>query len=252
MDDKSENADGQQGLAWEFSVRLKTCAIEQHISRSNLITWTQSKKQTFSGYWNGERIPPADLLFRLADELDVSPRWLLLGEGPKDRTATQTTAIQDEIRRSLRHSERIEQGEKETVQDLDLVEVHEIDLAYGLGGTFSDGPVETQTLHFPRTWLETITKTPPSQLTFARGRGDSMMPTMMDGDIVLIDRSQRSVREQDAIWAFTVGDIAMIKRLRVRNETVHILSDNERVPPDEAHPEEVNVVGRVVFIGRRI
>jgi phage repressor protein C with HTH and peptisase S24 domain len=70
--------------------------------------------------------------------------------------------------------------------------------------------------------------------------------------MVLIDRAQRTVREQDAIWALTVGDIAMIKRVRVRGETVHILSDNDRVPPDLAHFEEVNVVGRVIFIGRKV
>lgn len=156
-------------------------------------------------------------------------------------------ALHDAIRRSLNQSPPpiAEDG-------LDLVKVDEIDLAYGLGGTFSDVPVETQSLHFPRTWLESITKTPPALLTFARGRGDSMMPTLMDNDIVLIDRSQRTVREQDAVWALTVGDIAMIKRLRVRGERVSILSDNDRVPPGEAHPDEINIVGRVVFIGRRL
>lgn len=252
MDDRSENTDGQQALARAFAARMQSRASELHISRSNLVNWTESKKQTFAGYWNGERIPPADLLFRLADKLDVSPRWLLLGESSVERSTSPSAAVQDEIRQSLRRVDQAKSISEDVAEKFDLVEVHQIDLAFGLGGTFSDSPVETQSLHFPRTWLESITKTPPAMLTFARGRGDSMLPTMMDGDIVLIDRSQRSVREQDAIWAFTVGDIAMIKRLRVRSETVQILSDNDRVPPDEAHPEEVNVVGRVVFIGRRI
>lgn len=89
-------------------------------------------------------------------------------------------------------------------------------------------------------------------LTIARGMGDSMMPTLHDGDMVIIDRSQRTVRDQDAIWALTVGDIAMIKRLRVKADRVLLLSDNDRVPPDEATPDEINIVGRVIFIGRRI
>lgn len=79
-----------------------------------------------------------------------------------------------------------------------------------------------------------------------------MQPTLQDGDIVLIDHSMRTVREQDAIWALTVGDVAMIKRLRVRGEMVRLLSDNDRVPTDDVFHEEINVVGRVVFIGRRI
>jgi phage repressor protein C with HTH and peptisase S24 domain len=136
--------------------------------------------------------------------------------------------------------------------DVEFVALEEIDLAYGLGGSFSDVPIETDTHRFPRSWVEGITSSPPSMLTIARGRGDSMMPTLLDGDMIIVDRSQRSVREQDAIWALTVGEIAMIKRLRIRGEQVQILSDNDRVPPDDAHASDVNIVGRVIFIGRRL
>jgi phage repressor protein C with HTH and peptisase S24 domain len=174
---------------------------------------------TLGNYWKGKRPIPLAALRRVAEALSMSVDQLL--------------------------------GSEATGQ-LDLVAIGEVDLAYGLGGTFTDGPVEVQTHHFPRAWVESITRTPPSMLTFARGRGDSMQPTLQDGDMVLIDRAQRTVREQDAIWALTVGDIAMIKRVRVRGETVHILSDNDRVPPDLAHFEEVNVVGRVIFIGRKV
>ncbi|WP_294266442.1 S24 family peptidase [uncultured Sphingomonas sp.] len=142
-----------------------------------------------------------------------------------------------------------------TVQDiaehLDLVEVVSIDANYGMGGTFLGSEVEEKVLHFPRAFIESITLSPPASLTWARGRGDSMFPTIGDGDLVLIDRSNRTPREQDALWALTVGEMAMIKRLRVRGETVTILSDNDRVPPDQAHADEVNIVGRVIFVGRR-
>ena len=134
----------------------------------------------------------------------------------------------------------------------DLVPVASIDMAYGMGGTFADSPVAQEVLHFPRSWLELMTSTAPAYLTWARGRGNSMSPTIEDHDLVLIDRSDRSVRDQDAIWAFTIGDIGMMKRLRIRGENVTILSDNDRVPPDHAHPDEINVVGRVTHIVRRL
>ena len=79
-----------------------------------------------------------------------------------------------------------------------------------------------------------------------------MSPTIEDNDLVLIDRSDRSVRDQDAIWAFTIGDVAMMKRLRLRGEQVTILSDNDRVPSDSAHPDEINIVGRISHIVRRL
>ena len=136
--------------------------------------------------------------------------------------------------------------------DENMVDIEEIDLAYGLGWTYADGHIEVRQHRVARSFLESITSTPAKMLTIARGLGDSMTPTLQDGDMVIIDRSQRTIREQDAIWAMTIGDIAMIKRVRIRGEKVTLLSDNERVPADEAHHEEIRVVGRVIFIGRKL
>jgi phage repressor protein C with HTH and peptisase S24 domain len=137
-------------------------------------------------------------------------------------------------------------------EQLDLVEIRSIDFAYGMGGTFGDDHIEEEVLHFPRKWINAISSSPAPMLTFARGRGDSMAPTMNEGDVILIDRAQRTVLEQDAIWALTLGPIAMVKRLRVKGEQVTILSDNDRVSPDTVHADELNIVGRVVFVGRRL
>lgn len=135
---------------------------------------------------------------------------------------------------------------------LDLVGIEQIDLAYGLGATFADNPIATEVMHFPRQWVDAITSSPPALLTWTRGRGDSMFPTINDGDLILLDRSQRRVTEQDALWAFTVGDLAAIKRLRIKGDRVIILSDNPAVPPDEEPIDEVNIVARVAFVGRKI
>lgn len=135
---------------------------------------------------------------------------------------------------------------------LDLVGVASVDMAYGMGLTFAGDHVDVEIMYFPRAWLDSLTSTAPQELAWARGRGNSMSPTIEDNDLVLIDRSDRSVRDQDAIWAFTIGDVAMMKRLRIRGEQVTILSDNDRVPSDHAHPEEINIVGRVSHIVRRL
>ncbi|WCT73955.1 S24 family peptidase [Sphingomonas naphthae] len=140
----------------------------------------------------------------------------------------------------------------EPANDDDTVEVEQIDLAFGLGSTYTDtGALESTPLKFPRRWLETITSSSIGLLTWARGRGDSMHPTIDDGDLILLDRSQTKVREQDAMWAFTVGDTASIKRLRVKGDRYQILSDNPSVPPDEEPIDFVRIWARVVFVGKR-
>lgn len=135
-------------------------------------------------------------------------------------------------------------------EQLELVAIEEIDLAYGMGGTFTDLPVAIEIHHFPRAWVERFTRSPPSMLTLARGDGDSMEPTVRHGDMLIIDRAQKSIRQQDVIWALTIGEIGMVKRVRVRGEQVTILSDNPSVPEQVVHADEVNVVGRIVFVGK--
>jgi phage repressor protein C with HTH and peptisase S24 domain len=140
----------------------------------------------------------------------------------------------------------------EIAEQLDLVPVAVVDLAYGMGGTFADDPVNVEIMQFPAPFMHAMSPTSPALLTWARGEGDSMTPTIGDGDPVLIDRSQRRVEKQDLIWAFTIGSIASIKRLRIQGDRALILSDNTTVPVDEALLDEINIVGRVTRVIRRL
>lgn len=135
--------------------------------------------------------------------------------------------------------------------DLEMVGIQHIDMAYGLGATFAVDHPEVDVLKFPKQWVETITFSPPQLLTWTRGKGDSMEPTIRDGDLVLLDRSKRTLNERDALWAFTIGEEAAIKRLRRNGDRCLILSDNASVPPDEQNLRDMNIVGRVVFVGSR-
>lgn len=134
--------------------------------------------------------------------------------------------------------------------DTSFVGVQNIDQPWGLGAAFTDSAVQVEVLQFPKPWMEAISTSPPALLTWARARGDSMGPTIDDGDLVLLDRSRTRVNEQDALWAFTVGDTASIKRLRVKGDRFIILSDNKEVPDDEEPIDFVRIVGRVVFVGK--
>jgi phage repressor protein C with HTH and peptisase S24 domain len=139
-------------------------------------------------------------------------------------------------------------------EQLGLVLVPEVDLEYGMGGgTVVREDADSRTIPFPRAWLETLTSSPVDQLFFARGRGDSMMPTLLNGDIVLIDRSTRTVTEQDRIWAIAYGDLAAIKRVRRKGGGgFKIMSDNPLVSAEEVADDELFIVGRIVWVGRKI
>lgn len=143
--------------------------------------------------------------------------------------------------------------EEEDDLDLDEVEIQQWDIAYGMGGgTFLDLPVTGDRHKFSRSWLRQFTHAPASQIFLAAGTGDSMTPTILDADIVVIDTSQREVRMADRIWAAAYGQTGIIKRLRpMPDGSVKILSDNPNVSPETAYDGELSIVGRVVAIVRK-
>lgn len=145
---------------------------------------------------------------------------------------------------------RIEQA-RQTADD-NLVPVQEIDLKFGMGETALDIPVTTAVRRFDRAWLRQFTAAAPHELFFAQGIGDSMMPTLLNSDILLIDTSQKSMKIADQIWAVAMHGNGMIKRLRMGKEGVRILSDNPNVPDDTAYDGELFLIGRVVAIVRKI
>ena len=79
------------------------------------------------------------------------------------------------------------------------------------------------------------------------------MPTILDSDLILIDRSQDSLKMNDQIWAVAFGGIGMIKRIRVLPDgTLRILSDNGAVPDETAVDDELFLIGRVVAVVRKV
>lgn len=143
---------------------------------------------------------------------------------------------------------------EDIADQLDAVLLPEVDVALSMGGgaTLEDFPV-VQQVPFSRSWLRGLTSASPSQLMVARGDGDSMMPTILDQDIVIIDRSQNSIRQQDRIWALSYGGFGMIKRVRgLPGGSYQINSDNPAVTPITASDGEMFTIGRVVGIVRRI
>ncbi len=137
-------------------------------------------------------------------------------------------------------------------EQLDLVEVAEIDLRFGMGATDLEVPVTKQVRHFSRDWLRQYTGAKPEDVYFAQGAGDSMMPTIMDSDLLLIDTSQQTMVLADKIWAVAYCGSGMIKRLRQVPDGVKILSDNQAVPPEVAYDGELHILGRVVGIVRKM
>lgn len=87
-------------------------------------------------------------------------------------------------------------------------------------------------------------------------RGDSMEPTIRDGDILLVDTSIDHVAD-NAIYVVVFAGRTLVKRLQLRRDgSVLIRSDNSAAFEDEIVPAgevpELIVAGRVMWYGRSI
>ena len=76
--------------------------------------------------------------------------------------------------------------------------------------------------------------------------GESMEPTLQDGSIVFVDRTQTNINKDGIFIAATTGGL-FIKRIRQRADgMVELISDNKTYPPEVMIPEQVSIVGKVV------
>jgi len=137
---------------------------------------------------------------------------------------------------------------------LDAVLIREVDIRLSMGGGAinEDLPIQRM-VPVSRNWLRSVTDARPEDVIIGRGRGDSMVPTILDGDLVFINTGERRLEDQDRIWAMVYGDLGMIKRVRgLPNDQLQINSDNKAVDPIFATPDEVHTIGRVFAILRKV
>ncbi len=137
--------------------------------------------------------------------------------------------------------------------ELVFVPTYEVSAAAG-DGIIIDVEYETGRLAFRQDWLRSVTSAHTEDLAVITVHGDSMYPTLADGDTILVDMTQHAPA-QDGVYIVRFGDFVLVKRLLidpVRRE-VTISCDNENYPRlAPVDPVDVDVAGRVIWVGRRI
>ncbi len=123
----------------------------------------------------------------------------------------------------------------------------------GAGASIDGEPVEGELAFDPR-WLRDL-GADPRALSIIRVEGDSMAPTLNDGDDILVDGSDAAGRLRDGIYVLRMDDGLMVKRVaRVPGQgRLSVISDNPQYPSWNDLPmSDVRLVGRVVWTGRRV
>lgn len=110
---------------------------------------------------------------------------------------------------------------------------------------------------FDARWLRSVASG-PHNVSAILVRGESMLPTLSEGDEILVDRGDAADRLRDGIYVLRVEDALLVKRLAlnpagVGGRRLSIRSDNPSYPDwENCDPATVEIIGRVIWVGRRM
>lgn len=133
-----------------------------------------------------------------------------------------------------------------------LVPFYGVDVSAG-HGAINDHEPQLGTLAFRRDWIHNRGLS-ANKLMAVRVDGDSMAPELNHGDTVLVDRSQ-SVVLADGLYVLRLGHALYVKRVqRLPGNRLRVTSLNTAFDPFDIDPrdppDDVQILGRVVWVGR--
>lgn len=174
--------------------------------------------------------PSMAYLQELYDEYKVDLTWLLTGEQSSGQVAG-------------------------TPNDSDLVftPMFDVQASAGMGSDIASEEVEDY-FAFNKSFLSRQLNVSSEQLVFVTISGDSMLPTLHEGDRVLVDMSQKIV-SHEGLYLLQSEDGLMAKRLTDKQGELSVVSDNPEYEnwTVEASAREANpIAGKIVWCARAI
>jgi hypothetical protein len=120
-------------------------------------------------------------------------------------------------------------------------------------GTVAEREEEAGSIAFEGRWLRRLSAN-PAALSIIQVAGNSMEPTLQDGDDILVDTGDAAGALRSGIYVIRMDDALMVKRLTPGpGAAVSVISDNAAYPSlDSVARDRFSVVGRVIWTGRRI
>jgi transcriptional regulator with XRE-family HTH domain len=221
------------------------------MSRTELVRRSGVSKQQLSRLENGLIRMRLDHLKPFAAVLGYTPEQILLW-GRFPGTPGAHVESSDVLREEPSHDEPLGPAPGQ---------IAELDTRAGLGGggypareVRKDGkhadPLKAEGWIFPGSFVREQLHTSPGRLLVIDTNGDSMAPSIMSGDRVIVDTGHKTPTP-DGLYAIRdTFESIVVKRLQVlrssRPTRVKIISDNPNHPSEEMTLADLEVVGKVL------
>lgn len=220
-------------MSSSFASRF-TLVVEQ-LTRGNKKQFAELTGKSVSHIYKicrGVSRPSMVYVQELYEEFKVDLNWLLTGEESQGQQSA---------------------GELPN-KDLVFAPMFDVQASAGYGSMVNSEEI-TDSFGFNKSWLSSQLRVSSDNIAFVTVSGESMQPTLDDGDMILVDLSQRRVQHEDIYLLQTDGSL-MTKRLKQeRGGELKVISDNPEYPTWTLAPSEDDqsqVVGKVVWCGRKL
>lgn len=207
--------------------RLKQLRTDAGLNQPEFAAIVGTTKQYVSQLESGKnQTPNATYMEGWARHFRVNLRWLVAGTGKKYATVAD--------------------------EDTDWANIVSVRQAASLGdGAVPDEYAETHKLKFRADSLHRK-KLTPEKLAVIYGKGDSMYPTIKNGDAILVDTSDK-VPKDGKLFVITYDGDLIAKRLMELDGTWYAKSDNDADPkwrkPRKLDPSKgVEIAGRIRWV----
>ena len=226
-----------------FSERLKFI-VSHWPSAERVAHAVGISPSAFRKWLRGDAEPARNRLITLARATNVSLAWLAAGEGgaPDSRDLGEWTARLNPGQRSPETD-----GQRAFV----LLPRQPPDGAAAGSGDPSPGPA-AQFIGFRSDWIRNVLGIDPQSVSLVVAIGDSMIPGIGDGDLLLVDTTNPKI-VNFGIYVLEVRAERLVKRVQRKFDgSLILISDNPAYQPEEISAKaasEVTVVGKVVWRG---
>ncbi|MCU4373744.1 helix-turn-helix transcriptional regulator [Acinetobacter variabilis] len=216
------------------SDRISQRMKELGLQHKDLVAATGASKGTVTNWINGVNNPTGKRLIQLAQALKTTSSWLLTGNSTPEFA-------------------QVEPWDSNTPLDNDEIEIPFFkDFSFACGGGSIGEAIanETRKLRMSKATLRNLSITKENAVA-ATASGDSMSPTIKDGDTIHVDLGRKNIKD-GKIFAICLGGLFYCKRLyNLPLGGVRIVSDNSVEFPEiqlssqEIIDQQLEIIGWV-------
>jgi phage repressor protein C with HTH and peptisase S24 domain len=225
---------GERGA---FISRLQAI-VQQWPSADRLARAAGVSPSAFRKWLRGAAEPSRERLVALARAADVNVGWLAGGEGPEPRLGPAPPA-----------AGRVVPG-----THLDSTDYVFLSRRPGTAAAGLESPPPAPSVEFialRHDWIRSTFGIEPDRLALETAAGESMLPGIQDGDLLLIDSTENRIG-RFGIYVLEVGGERLVKRVQPKLDgSLTLISDNAAYEPEHVPPTrtaEVRVVGRILWV----